>query len=86
LVFILGVNELEIRANVAPQVEPATIRIRVDQLEPVKRTLEQHAIDFLGPQSEDSHHLVQVRDPNGNVVEFVQRLSTPTTERPVSNP
>jgi catechol-2,3-dioxygenase len=74
-VFILGVNELEIRADAAPQAEPATIRIGVKQLEPVARTLEQHAIDFQRPRHEDNPDSVLVYDPNGNLVQFVEQPS-----------
>jgi len=82
-VFILGVNELEIRAHDVPQAQPATIRIRVEQLEPVQRTLQQHAIDFQGPQHEDNQQLVQVQDPNGNLVQFVEK---PSAAAAVSSP
>lgn len=82
-VFILGVNELEIRADAAPQAQPATIRIGVDELEPVQRTLQEHAIDFLGPRHEENRQLVQVQDPNGNLVQFVAK---PSAAENVSSP
>ena len=84
-VFILGVNELEIRADAAPQAEPATIRIRVNQLEPLERTLEQHAIDFHRPQPEDGGYSVLVHDPNGNVVQFVAPPGLHAVEAPLSS-
>lgn len=83
-VFILGVNELEIRAASAPQAEPATIRIRVDELEPLQRTLEQHAIDFSRARVDDAQRVL-VHDPNGNVVEFVAK-PTELGERLLSSP
>jgi len=70
-VFILGVNELEIRADQAPRAEPETIRIRVSQLESLQHKLEQQSIDYQAPRPEDDDHYVLVRDPNGNLVQFV---------------
>jgi catechol 2,3-dioxygenase-like lactoylglutathione lyase family enzyme len=67
-VFILGVNELEIHRDQAVQ-QAVTICIQVDELEKVQNNLRQRAIDYQ-PPGQDGQSVV-VRDPNGNVVQFV---------------
>ncbi|MET0340201.1 MAG: hypothetical protein ABW252_04335 [Polyangiales bacterium] len=71
-VFILGVNELEIHRQAAASRDPQTIRVRVPQLGTIEQTLQQHAIGYQGPEAGDDGLAVIVRDPNGNVVSFVE--------------
>jgi catechol 2,3-dioxygenase-like lactoylglutathione lyase family enzyme len=78
-VFILGVNELEIRRVDLPEerpvTQPVTIELRAPQLEQLEHRLRQEAIGYEGPQPDETGLALIVRDPNGNRVSFVQARS-----------
>jgi catechol 2,3-dioxygenase-like lactoylglutathione lyase family enzyme len=78
-VFILGVNELEIRRVDVPEeqpvTQPVTIEVRAPQLEQLEHRLRQEAIGYEGPQHDETGLALIVRDPNGNRVSFVQAHS-----------
>jgi catechol 2,3-dioxygenase-like lactoylglutathione lyase family enzyme len=68
-VFILGVNELEIHRDQTASEQAVTIRVQVDEIDRVQSSLRQQAIEF--QQADQDERAVHVRDPNGNLVQFV---------------
>jgi catechol 2,3-dioxygenase-like lactoylglutathione lyase family enzyme len=70
-VFILGTNELEIHHAPRPPDGAATIEVQVNELAPVEHRLKQADIAYERPPLTDERK-VFVRDPNGNLVSFVE--------------
>ena len=71
-VYILGVNELEIHRAERARQEEVTIQVKVGKIEPVEQILQREEIAYHGPQNDERGLSVQLHDPNGNIVRFVE--------------